>query len=319
MSAATDNTRKPHVLVTEAFEPAARARLEARCTVDWADEIWPDEDAIVARIPGADGLIVRNKTQVTARVLEAAGRNLKVLGRLGVGLDNLDMAACAERGVTVCPATGANAVSVAEYVTTTAMLLLRPAYSANAAVLAGEWPRNELGQGRELRARRFGIVGLGDIGRVVAARAQSFGAEVVAYDPAVDPATMQALGVTSVSIDQLTATSDVITLHVPLIDATRGLFDGARLAAMKSDAVIINTARGGIIDEAALADTLRGGHLGGAALDVFTTEPLNADLQALLAGVPRLILTPHIAGVSADANTAVSDMTVDNVLRVLFG
>jgi (S)-sulfolactate dehydrogenase len=261
-------------------------------------------------------IIVRNRTQVRGAVL-AAMKNLKVIGRLGVGLDNIDMDECAKRGIQVFPATGANTVSVAEYVIAAILVGLRDVWKANDAVLAGKWPRNDLMLG-EAMGKRLGLVGFGGIARAVASRAKALEMQLAAYDPmlaADDPAWAQYGVARETSIDALCESCDVVSLHVPLTPQTKNLLDAARLARMKPTALVINTARGGIVDEAALAAALRAGKLGGAALDVFDQEPLKAG--SVLEGVPRLWLTPHIAGVTAEGNVRVSTVTVANVRGAL--
>ena len=265
----------------------------------------------------ARALIVRNRTRVDAELI-AQCPDLVVIGRLGVGLENIDMAACAARGIAVCPARGGNAVAVAEYVIATALLLLRGAYAASDRVADGEWPRNEL-IGREAAGRTLGLVGFGDIARQVAARASALGMKLVAHDPLVspdDPAWEQ-YDTGPVAFGRLLADADVISLHVPFTDTTSDLFDAAALAAMRPGAVLINTSRGGILDEDALAEALRRGAIGGAAIDVFAGEPVTAAAGARFRGVPNLILTPHIAGVTQEANRRISEITVENVLDVL--
>ncbi len=222
-----------------------------------------------------------------------------------------------ERGIEVIPATGANAQAVAEYVIATAMLLLRGVYLSTPAVAAGAWPRNKLSNGREIAGKTLGIVGFGGIGRLTARLARSLGMEVRAFDAQIgadDPAWI-AEGVHRTALDALLACADVVTLHVPLTDATRGLIDADRLAHMKAGAVLINTARGGVVDEAALAGALVSGHLAGAALDVFENEPLPAGSP--LAAAPNLILTPHVAGVTAESNVRVSSLIADKVAAAL--
>jgi len=278
-------------------------------------------DDLAAAVAEAEALIVRNRTQVRGALLEAASR-LKVVGRLGVGLDNIDMEACKARGIAVYPASGANDVSVAEYVIATAMLLLRGAYGATAKVAAGEWPRNAL-VGREIAGKRLGLVGYGSIARETARRAIALGMEVTAFDPYL-PADHAAWSgpwgkVTPLSLDELIATADVVSLHIPLTAETRNIIGADAIARMKPDAVLINAARGGVVDEAALAAALTAGRLGGAALDVFDEEPLKVERGAIFAGVPNLILTPHIAGVTVESNTRVSWVTVDNVRKHLSG
>jgi len=264
----------------------------------------------------ADALIVRNRTQVNAALIASSPR-LKVVGRLGVGLDNIDTAACAATGIEVIPATGANAVSVAEYVITTAMMLLRGVYNSSAEVAAGRWPRAQLSHGRELRGKTLGLIGFGSIGRITARLAHNLGLKVIAHDPMVsaDDAAWLELGVTHRSLEALLAESDVVSLHVPLMAQTRGMLDAARIALMKRGAILINSARGGIVDEVAVIKALRSGALGGAALDVFEREPLAA--SSAWADVPHLILTPHVAGVTVEANARVSEMIAQRVATAL--
>ena len=217
----------------------------------------------------------------------------------------------------VIPATGANALSVAEYVIASAMLLLRGAYAATAEVAAGKWPRAALSNGRETAGQTLGIIGFGSIGQTTARLAHGLGMRVQAYDAMLpaDHAAYASTGVQSASLDAVISTSDVVTLHVPLVDGTRGLFNAARIASMKKGAVLINTSRGHIVDIEAVAASLKAGHLGGAAIDVFDAEPLPA--TSSLQGCPNLLLTPHISGVSAESNERVSFMIADKVLEVL--
>ena len=304
------------ILISEFMDEPAVARL-ARDHAVFYDAALVDDPAELRRLAAdVDALIVRNRTQVRGDLL-AAMTNCKVIGRLGVGLDNIDVEACAARGIAVIPATGANAQSVAEYVIAAALLLLRGVYQSSADVAAGHWPRAALSNGREAHGRSLGVVGFGSIGRLTAALARAVGMRVLAFDEALGAgaAAHAAAGVEPMPLDALVASADVITLHVPLTDATRGLFDATRIAAMKRGAVLLNTARGGIVDEAAVAAALKSGHLGGAALDVFDVEPLGA--SNAFAGCPNLLLTPHIAGVSADSNVRVSALIADKVAEAL--
>ncbi|MBP0484960.1 hydroxyacid dehydrogenase [Sagittula salina] len=303
------------VVVSEFMDQDALAAFGEGIEVLYDPTLVDDREALLAALPGTHGLIVRNRTQVDTAVLDAAP-SLKVIGRLGVGLDNIDMGACMMRGVAVRPATGANTLSVAEYVITTALVLLRGAYASNAAMIAGDWPRNAL-IGGEASGRVMGLVGYGGIARAVADRARALGMTIAAFDPYLsenDPAWQ---GVQRCTLPDLLALADVVSLHVPLTDATRDLIGAEAIAGMKPGAVVINTARGGVIDEAALAQALKLGRLGGAALDVFATEPLSAEAGRIFAGVPNLILTPHIAGVTQEANIRVSRLTVENVKEAL--
>jgi (S)-sulfolactate dehydrogenase len=267
---------------------------------------------LAQQLADAQALVVRNRTRVDAGLLAAAPR-LQVVGRLGVGLDNIDVPACEARGVAVIPATGANALAVAEYVVACSMLLLRGAYLSSSAVASGAWPRAQLSEGRELGGKTLGLVGFGGIGRLTAHLARMLGMQVVAYDPllAPDAPAWEQAGVRCLGLDALLAQADAVSLHVPLTEATRGLMNAARIGAMKPGAVLINTARGGIVDETALAEALRQGHLAGAALDVFVEEPLPAGSP--LAGVPNLVLTPHIGGVTRESNERVSALIAEKV------
>ena len=304
------------IVITEFMDERAVAQLQARHDVLYDPKLVDDMPALLAQAAGANAIVIRNRTQVRGALLAALLR-CRVVGRLGVGLDNIDVPACEARGMQVIPASGANALSVAEYVVGTAMLLLRGAYQSTPAVATGQWPRNALSNGREMAGKTLGLVGFGSIGQVTAGLARALGMQVVAFDALMDadhPAFAHS-GVRCVGLGELVSSSDVLSLHVPLVDGTRGLFDATRIAAMKAGAVLINTARGGIVDEVALAAALRSGRLGGAAIDVFGTEPLPA--AAHFEGCPNLLLTPHIAGVTAEANERVSFLIAHKLLEAL--
>jgi len=306
------------IVISEFMERSAVDQLAAHHETLYDPELVDRREVLKSRIVNADALIVRNRTQVNAELLGAAMR-LKVVGRLGVGLDNIDVAACEARGISVIPATGANALAVAEYVIGTAMLLLRGAYGSTADVAAGKWPRSALSSGRELGGKTLGIVGFGGIGRLTARLGRALSMRAIGFDaqlPSTDRAWIDE-NVEPRTLDALLAQADVLTLHVPLVAATRNLLDAAHIGAMKRDAILINTARGGVVDEAAVAAALRAGRLGGAALDVFDKEPLPADSP--LAGCPNLLLTPHIAGVTAESNERVSAMIAERVIATLAG
>lgn len=304
------------ILISEFMDERAVAQLAARHAVEYLPNLVDDMPALIRHAALADALIVRNRTQVRGELLAALVR-CKVIGRLGVGLDNIDVPGCEAKGMAVIPATGANALSVAEYVITASMMLLRGAFTSTAAVAGGKWPRNALGNGRETAGKTMGIIGFGSIGRTTARLAQGLGMQVIAFDAMLDADTpvFQQTGVTYVGLQELILQADVVTLHVPLVDATRGLFDAKNIASMKPGAILVNTSRGHIVDLNAVAASLRSGHLGGAAIDVFDTEPLGA--SAMLLDCPGLLLTPHISGVSAESNERVSLLIADKVLEVL--
>ncbi|GAB4391093.1 MAG: hypothetical protein Tsb0032_01150 [Kiloniellaceae bacterium] len=305
------------IVISEFMDEAAVDDLRGDFEVLYDAALVDRPEDLKAALAGARAIIVRNRTQVTAEVL-AAGPRLVAVGRLGVGLDNIDLAACEARGVKVFPATGANDQAVAEYVIAATLMLLRGAYHAGEAMLAGTWPRQTLMAGREAAGKTLGLVGFGAISRQVAQRARALGMTVAACDPFVaadDPAWREVSR--HATLESLLAAADVVSLHVPLTEGTRNLLDARALAALKPGAVVINTARGGVVDEAALAESLKAGQLGGAALDVFDGEPLSAEAAAIFAGLPNVILTPHIAGLSQEANIRVSSLTAQQVRAAL--
>lgn len=304
------------IVITEFMDERAVAQLRAQHDVLYDPQLVDDAPRLLREAAQADALIVRNRTQVRGELLAQLQR-CRVVGRLGVGLDNIDVAGCEARGLRVIPATGANAQSVAEYVIATAMLLLRGAYQSTAAVAGGQWPRHALSNGREIAGKTLGLVGFGSIGQCTARLAQGLGMTVIAFDAMLDadhPA-FTGSGVRCAGLDEVITTADVLSLHVPLLDSTRGLVNAARLATMKRGAVLINTARGGVVDEPAVAEALKSGQLGGAALDVFETEPLPAAPH--FQDCPNLVLTPHIAGLSAESNERVSFLIAERVLEAL--
>jgi (S)-sulfolactate dehydrogenase len=306
------------IVISEFMDETSVNELRRRFEVQYDPKLVDRRDELLRQLEDAQGLVVRNRTQVRDELLAAAPQ-LQVVGRLGVGLDNIDVKACDARGIAVIPATGANALAVAEYVIATAMVLLRGAYLSTAAVAAGGWPRAQLSEGRESAGKTLGLVGFGGIGRLTARLAQALGMHVIAHDPMLpgDAPAWAETGTRCVSLDALLQEADAVSLHVPLTADTQGLMSAARIASMKRGAVLINTARGGIVDEAALAQALRGGWLGGAALDVFENEPLPAG--SALAGLPNLILTPHIGGVTRESNERVSAMIAEQVAARLLG
>ncbi len=304
------------VVISEFMDAPAVQSLASRFDVDYRPTLVDDAAALETAVANAEGWIVRNRTQVRGRLLDAAKR-MQVIGRLGAGLDNIDVERCQARGIRVIPASGANAESVAEYVITAALGGLRGVFFATRGVEAGTWPRHMLSQGREAIGKVLGLIGLGSIGRLTARKAAALGMRVIAHDPLLppgDPAWREVQGPPR-TLEQLLGESDVVSLHVPLTRETRGLLNASRLGLMKSNAVLINTARGGLVDEMALAAMLRQGKLGGAALDVFEQEPLPKNSH--LAQVPGLLLTPHIAGVTLESNERVSSFIAERVTDAL--
>lgn len=304
------------IIITEFMDEAAVALLSARYTVHHDPELFGKPEELARLIAEVPALIVRNQTQVRGDVLGAATK-LKVVGRLGVGLDNIDMDACSARDIKVFPATGANSLSVVEYVIGSAMMLLRGAYFANAAMVAGEFPKTKL-IGREIAGKRLGLVGFGAIARDTAAHGRLLGMTVSAYDPYVPADDKAWAAAERLELDAVLSISDVISIHLPLTPETKGLIGRQAFALMKPDAILINAARGGIMDEAALVAALKAGKLGGAAIDVFAEEPLRGTGK-LFADVPNLILTPHIAGNTVESNGRVSGLVAERVMAALEG
>ena len=243
-----------------------------------------------------------------------ASDKLQVIGRAGIGVDNIDVVRATERGIAVLNTPNANATTTAELALAHIMSLSRNLPEADRSVREGKWERSKF-MGSELANKRLGIFGYGNIGRIVASRAKALNMKVVAYDPFVNKEVFAADGVVSLDLDELVATSDYITIHCPLNDKTRKVFNAERLAAMKPGARIINCARGGIIDEDALYDALKSGKLAGAALDVFEEEPLPAD--SLLLRMDNVMLAPHNSNASPSAWARVNFNTIRNLLEGL--
>ncbi len=305
------------IVVTEYMAAPGRTAMEARHDVRYDPDLHADPARLRVFAADAAALIVRNRTLVDLSLLDAAP-SLVAVGRLGAGLDNIDTAACATRGIAVHPAAGANAIAVAEYVIGALLVLARSALSVTDMVIAGDWPREHV-LGRELAGKRLGLIGFGAIAREVASRALGIGMQVGAFDPFIPQGDPTWSLVDRVSIDELVAAADAISIHVPLTEDTRRLIDQSRIAAMRPGAVLVNTSRGGIVDETALAAALRRGALGGAALDVFEHEPLDASDGAIFAGLSNVILSPHVAGHTEEANDRISEVVAAAVLRTLDG
>lgn len=264
-------------------------------------------------LPRAHGLLVRSDTQVTEEVIDLAPR-LRVIGRAGIGVDNIDLPAATRRGIAVLNAPGANTVSAAEHTLALLFALVRRIPWAATSMREGAWDRKAFA-GIELRGKTLGVIGLGRIGAHVARVARALGMTVVAHDPYLPAARAEDLGVTLQSLDEVLGAADVVTLHLPLHDGTRHLLDRDRLGRMKRGAVLVNAARGELVEEAALVDALASGQLAGAAVDVFATEPLPADSP--LRRVDRLLLTPHLAASTREAQDRAAIEICQAVLAAL--
>ena len=265
------------IVIAEFLDEGVVRELSKTHDVLYEPDLVERRGDLLAALGESRAIIVRNVTWVDRELLDRAPR-LQVVGRVGVGVERIDQAACKARGVAVCPAYGANSITVAEYTIAGLLLAWRGAFLAGQRVIDGDWPRREM-IGHDLAGKTLGLAGFGDIGRAVAKRAQAFEMAVIAYDPYVtsdDPAWRE-YQVEPVAFDRILQESDAISLHLPLTDETRHLIDAAAIARMKPGALLINTARGGTIDEAAMIAGLRSGQLGGAVIDVFEQEPLTAE------------------------------------------
>ncbi|WP_106245446.1 phosphoglycerate dehydrogenase [Allonocardiopsis opalescens] len=275
-----------------------------------ADRALPAAE-LLARMPETDALIV-GLDPITAEVM-AAGPRLRVIAKHGVGVDNIDLAAARERGVRVVYAPGGNSRAVAELTFGLILDATRQITRTHTEVLAGVWPKHF---GPELHGRTLGIVGFGRIGRLLAGYARAFGMDVIAHDPFLAPGAFAGEGVRPVDLGTLLAGADIVSLHLPAEPGAPPLLDRDRLASMRPGACLVNAARGGLVDEAALADLLASGHLGAAALDAFAVEPLG---DSPLRAAPNVVLTSHIAACGHAANQAMGLMVAEDVVRVLGG
>ena len=303
------------IVISEFMDQAAVAELSERIETRYDPGLADRRDELISLMRRAEALIVRNRTRVDETLIKASPE-LRCVGRLGVGLDNIDLSACADRRVAVYPATGANDRSVAEFVIASAMLLLRRAYFSKDEVLAGNWPR-EQSVGREIAGKTIGLIGFGSTGKETGRIAAALGLTVLACDPcfAADAEAKQIAQ--HAELNELLAASDIVSLHVPLTPETKGMMNQEKMSAMKLRAVLINAARGGVLDEDAAITALKSGKLGGLALDVFDTEPLTAEAARKFKGIPNLLLSPHIGGVTEESNVRVSAAVAQKVVAHL--
>ncbi len=297
-------------------DPLAEEALESlRKSVEVVVKTGLSPEELKATIGEFEALIVRSQTQVTAEVIEA-GKKLQVIGRAGVGVDNIDVKAATQRGITVINSPQGNTISAAEHTLALLLSVARRLPWAHASMERGEWNRKAF-TGNELYNKTLGVVGFGRIGREVASRAASFKMKVLAHDPFVSDELIKSTGAISCELDDLLAEADFVTIHVPKVAETENLFDQHRLAKMKKGAFLVNCARGGIVDEAALAEAVTTKALTGAALDVFETEPPAADTP--IRGVERLVTTPHLAASTEEAQLRVATDVAEQIVDVLQG
>jgi D-3-phosphoglycerate dehydrogenase len=301
------------ILVAEPLAKQGLEILRAHHDVDEKIGLTPEE--LAAIIGEYDALLVRSQVKVTAEILAHASR-LVVIGRAGVGVDNVDLEAATKAGVVVVNAPTGNTVSAAEQTITLMLALAHKTAAADASMRRGEWKRSSF-TGVELRGRTLGIIGLGKIGQAVADRARGLEMNIIGYDPFVTAEQAALHGVTLAEVDEILTTADVITVHVPLNKATRGIVNADNIGKLKPGVMLINVARGGVYDEAALAQALKDGKVAGAAIDVYETEPPAADNPLLTA--PNTVLTPHLGALTAEAQLRVAEEACEQVIDVLAG
>ncbi|KAJ5755701.1 hypothetical protein N7533_005244 [Penicillium manginii] len=307
----------PKVLVPEKLSPDGLALLRSSLDVDERKGLTPEE--LLEIIPNYEALLVRSETKVTATVLQAA-RNLKVVARAGVGVDNVDVEEATKLGIVVCNSPSGNIGAAAEHTIALLMAMARKIPEGCASLKHGKWERSKF-VGVEVKGKVLGIVGLGKVGLTVARLAKGLGMNVHALDPYASPAVAASASVTLISsLSELLPSVDFLTIHTPLIASTRGMISDTELALMKPGSRILNVARGGTIDETALLAALESGHLGGAAIDVFTSEPPVSDSTASkLIAHPRAVVTPHLGASTVEAQENVSVDVCQQVLEILAG
>ncbi|MDE2789553.1 MAG: phosphoglycerate dehydrogenase [Paracoccaceae bacterium] len=294
--------KPPKVLVSDKLSPSAVQVFRDRgIDVDFEPELGRDRETLIARIGAFDGLAVRSATRVTERVLDAAGR-LKVIGRAGIGVDNIDVGAATRRGMIVMNTPFGNSITTAEHAISLMMAVARQIPAADSSTRAGKWEKSRF-MGVELTNKTLGLVGCGNIGSIVADRALGLKMKVLAYDPFLSTERAEKLGVRKVEFDELLASADFISLHVPRTDRTAGLINADAIDRMKPGVRLINCARGGIVDESALAKAIEAGRVAGAAFDVFETEPAT---DSPLFTLPNVVCTPHLGAATVEAQENVA-------------
>ena len=269
------------------------------------------EDELIPLLEGCAGCIA-GLDHYTAKVINSA-KDLKVISRYGAGVDRVDLAAAKEKNIVVCNTPGANAQAVADLVFALLLCIARKVSVLDKKTKEGQWPRSN---GIELYAKTMGILGLGEVGKAVAKRASGFSMKILAYDPFINREYAQANGIVPAGLDEIIEVADFLSLNMPLTDETRHIISADQMKAMKKGAIIVNTARGGLIDEAAAYEFLKSGHLGGLGLDVYEEEPPQ---RTPLFDLENVVLTPHTAAHTSEATAAMADMSVQNLIDVLSG
>ncbi len=304
-----NNNKK--ILITEFINQNSFEHLNKKFDVRYDEKLFENENEITRIIKDYDGLIVRNKTQVNLSILKNALK-LKFIGRLGVGLDNIDTGYCKSKNIHVQPATGMNADSVAEYVVSSSMSLIKKIPMFHNGTVKGEWPRTTI-KSFEINQKYLGIIGFGTIGKKVAEYSSKNGLKILVYDPYVKEINNKEIDVKLSNLKEIFEKSDIISIHLPLTDETKNIINKSSFSQMKNKPIIINTSRGGIINENDLIEAYNKNNISGFALDVFEKEPIESEFYKKIKLGMNCILTPHISGVTTESNIRVSDYIVKKI------
>ena len=305
-----------NILITEFIDPEALKILSKDFNVIYKKDIWENSDYLKKEINKFEGIIVRNKTNLNQSILEKA-ENLKYIGRLGVGLDNIDTEYCKKNNIFVQPATGMNADSVAEYVISSSLSLLKKTKLINAKTQSGQWPRTSITT-NELKGKILGLIGFGDIAKKVLKLINAFEVTTIAFDPFITSQEMEEHNVKKVTFENILSLADIISIHVPLNNETKYLFDKKTFQKMNNKPIIINSSRGGIINETDLLEAYNNNYISGFALDVYEHEPVNKIFLKNITNDMNCILSPHIAGVTEESNTRVSEFIMNKTNEFFF-
>ena len=301
------------ILITEFMNPESVKALKKKFRVDYDKSLWKNEKKIANIISVYSGIIVRNKTQINNKILNKAN-NLKFIGRLGVGLDNINLNICKKKNIHIQPATGMNADSVAEYVISSSLHLIKNISLLHHGTKKGLWPRTSF-ISKELRGKILGLIGFGTIGKKVCKLAKNFGTEVIAFDPYINSSVQKKFNIKLLDFKKLIRISDIISIHLPLNSKTQNLINFKAFSLMKKKPIIINSSRGSIINEMDLIRAHKKKLISGFALDVFKKEPVSKDFYKKIDNSINCIITPHIAGVTQESNIRVSNFIAKKLIK----
>ena len=301
------------ILITEFINQNSINNLKKKFEIKYDEKIYENKLKLENIIHNYEGLIVRNKTQVDSNVLKKA-KKLKFIGRLGVGLDNIDTEFCKNKNIHVQPATGMNADSVAEYVVSSSMSLIKKIPMFHNGTIKGEWPRTTI-RSAEINQKFLGIIGYGTIGKKVAKFCSKNGLKILAYDPYINEINDKEIDAKLSNLNEIYEKSDIISIHLPLTDETKNMINKSSFSKMKNNPIIINTSRGSIINENDLIDAYHEKIISGFALDVFENEPIESKFYNKIVPGMNCILTPHISGVTTESNIRVSDFIVKKIIN----